>query len=1091
MEGAGTGGATGRHTGARDEMPGRVTMDQPGAIAGDDLKKGQQHTSEDIAPSIGAPVQPHAAPLLNGDLSNGRTNNALNGTSTVNGALPNTNGGQGMVNAALSNLKTPPELDQSWREGAQNKRLGTLLERLAQQCYFELNETLTKMQEVQMPPQAAPQANGVVPHSVQDTSEASLQKKRMLLDWAHDQRDRFTKTLILSDWSRIEKDMARLIDIKVWQDKQRFAHEHARFAIGQIKVDTVPAKMPNPNIDGAIELLATGKASWVPDFGYVPPKRLSAKQLLRTLRDMNVLLATRLNLHDELPPHMKDFTIADGRATFTVPGEFEVDLSVADEDPASPFYFIDIRLLFTPSSGALDERLRGFLEGKVNEALATKRLQGCYDFLHNFVLTHKINVLRSQAQDMVIDKWFECVKYENLRRSLTLQYWADMPGPKSWIEIGIDSGKEKGSSRTTSTPKLSVRSFRKGAETVNEQIDVDWQDLDLEKMAMAVIANHSYSILSSMKERILATAPGSKSVSLKLTDPDASTASPSLSLELPSLQVPITVKIEPITGKFSITPRTRVTTNAENRLNSEASIDGSRWLVSVLCAVAQERMSKQAELLGWLAVTNRARQDLSQIFGAEAQQHSLYSCSEGWGPNWALAVTFSLFGEKWWIAKLEEKPDSNNVLRKHVKFAKQLSVGDTAEKQQLLTRESMLRIERLAVAEVSFNILKQELKTNRIPHVIENPALMPETLAGNNSRQLSAAVYMRFPALMREQRGKSWKPWALDYVRLTQHGIVSGSGIDGKPAVVRHNLRLTLQKNKMKNLQARFDRTQDKDLAFKAPDGMAIRVRTLFGEPLLSQIQDRLVEIEKLDRRVGILTKHNFECTTVSQKRLAFAYNSALQLGAQLLVRKGATRLKLEPAENPHLRLRVLLEQGLNGHQGDYFETFAQILPFTLPVMRAFDHIESLHLKQRTISIHVHNVTNYSLQYRAPMPRCAFEVRGRTRLENGRPITSWFIAVDKKKTDTKALSPEYLQAISELWKTKGDNWNGIGNSVIADVQGVQTALQKLDEVVRRFESPETAAKPSTTKPTQADTVKSKSTTAEPNGQNNQEIIMLD
>lgn len=81
----------------------------------------------------------------------------------------------------------PPELDQSWRDGHTNKSLGLLVERLASQCYFDLNTTLTEMDTVQTEPQHQ-QANGIMPHTT-DTSESSLKKKRHFMNWASTQRE--------------------------------------------------------------------------------------------------------------------------------------------------------------------------------------------------------------------------------------------------------------------------------------------------------------------------------------------------------------------------------------------------------------------------------------------------------------------------------------------------------------------------------------------------------------------------------------------------------------------------------------------------------------------------------------------------------------------------------------------------------------------------------------------------------------------------------------------------------------------------------------------------------------------------------------
>ena len=72
---------------------------------------------------------------------------------------------------------------------------------------------------------------------------------------------------------------------------------------------------------------------------------------------------------------MRHWTVASGRVTFTVPEEFELDLSLANEDPSSQLYFIDLRLLFSPTSDLPETYFRGYLESEINKVLATTRFK--------------------------------------------------------------------------------------------------------------------------------------------------------------------------------------------------------------------------------------------------------------------------------------------------------------------------------------------------------------------------------------------------------------------------------------------------------------------------------------------------------------------------------------------------------------------------------------------------------------------------------------------------------------------------------------------------------------------------------------------
>ncbi|KAK3720644.1 mediator complex subunit [Vermiconidia calcicola] len=1041
-------------------MPGRLVMDQEGAIGSQDLKKATSHAQvgKQDANLQAQPMSQSSKPVQNG--VNGGLPNGIPATSDVPAS---TNGESSDMAVTYPGPDNPPPLDQSWREGDNNKSLGLLMERVAQQCYFELNGCLTSMSQIPLESQQQ-QTNGVVSHTGQDTSEASMKKKRLLMEFANTQRDRFIKTLVLADWCRNEEEKARLVDVKVWQDKQRGAYAQAAQAIANTKLNMIGVKTPNPNIEGAMEVLATGKASWVPHLGYIPPKRLTAKQLLKTLRGMNVTLATRLNLHEELPAYFQEYSIADGRATFSVQHEFEVDLSVADEDPATPFYFIDIRLAFTPASSIADERMRAFMEGKVNHELATKGLKGCYDFLHNFVLTHKLNILRSQALEMLRGKWFDCIRIENLRRSLVVQYWVGMPGPKSWIEISVSSGKQKDggrASRKPATPRLSVRWFRRGEEVKDEVLGFDWRELDMQRCLELIVARHSAWVMRDLQRRLRGLAPVDSPFEAKLVRTDDVPDQMALLLSLPSLREPLSIQVEPVTGQYSITPPSAVTFNTERRLNNDANIDAARWLAILPCAVVQERLRKEAELLDWTPAQNLLRQDnLATIFGERITHFSIFKPSRAWSDTWALAVTFTLGGEKWWVVELEAKRnEQTNVMGKVIIAARRISLPN--EPKAKVSRPTLLQMERLAVAEVSMSTLATELRDMRISHSFEKLSAAERKEQNERfSPTHSFALFVRFSQLMRSslQAEGARGAWADEVVRLTHHGVVRSSGKNGSEgASVQYDLRLSLRSGKLKELARHLTHSKGRDLALNpSSGGLALRFHTTFGQPFVRKMQQQLRSVERLDRYVTLLKQRRFVATHVGLERLAFTYYSSPELSAELLFSNDddgrPMRLRLLPVDkNPHQRIRVMLEKGLKDTDDKGFEALTFILPFTLPVVQTFERLEAKDQAKQTISIHPRSSTWYSVRYRAPLRECVYQVKAKVRQEGKKRRVEWLVNDVRAAVEGESLPEEMTKALKELWQQSGEGWMGLGSGIVADAQGVTGTLEKLDELVRRFE----------------------------------------
>ena len=1025
-----------------------------------DLKKDRSHAQQ-TAP----PVHPPAA----GMASTAHADGAVNG---ANGALSNgvpssasepvTVNGESSAIAAAVSATDPPPLDLSWRDGPANKPLGTLMQRTAAQCFFDLNRNLQAMIDVPVDPHHQ-QPNGVMPYGSPDASQSSVNKKAKLYDWAKDQRERFIKILVVADWSRNIEEKARLLDVESWINKQKAAHASSLQSIANIKNQMITAKHPSPNIEGAMEVLATGKASWTPDLGYVPPKRLPARQLLKTLRNMNVILATRLNAHEDLPPHFSNFTIADGRATFTVQSEFEVDLAVADEDPATPFYFIDIRLAFTPAPELINDRLRGVMERKVNDELASKGLKGCYEFLHSFTLTHKLNTLRSQALELLRGKWFDCIQVEYFRRRLIVQYWARMPGPKSWVEIGISSGKRKGYQYLPPTPHLAVRWFRKGIEVKDETLDFDWQDLNMERALFVVLNKHASWVMDDLKTRIEAVAPKASQFEANVSISGSTSELDGLSLSLPSLRKPLHLQIEPITGQYAISPPSQATRTTESRLNNDAAPDLSKLLVALPCAAVQERLSKEAALIGWSPLQHSTPQNgLQRLMNEPVRHFSIFRPSSAWGESWALAVTFSPAGEKYWAVSVKEQHDGQGkVMGRVIDSASVVVLPDATGNAPPVSRQTLLAVEKAAVAHVGLAVTGKQLKEMRIAHHLQ--MLPSEDIGGDDQGRTytcNMALFVKFSALMSSQNKR--KPWADEIVRLTHHGIVETREDGRDSGNVRHDLRLSAQRG-LKELQKHVTRSKDRDLIMSQDGGLALKFSTPFGLPFVQQMQQRLRNVERLEGYLVALKERRFKPTHVSLSRLDFIYSLSPEYSASLSFGNDHIRLKLLPPDsNPHQRVRVLLENCLNGSDEEQFKTLTIVFALSLPVLKTFDQLEAKLSAKHAISIYPRTPTIFTVKYAPPLPSVEFQVKVKTTPNGPKKTGKWVICDVKSTTKGAALPDDLSKSVNELFQESGEHWQGIGNAILADPSGIAAAIERLDGVVRRFEG---STEASSAKPT--------------------------
>lgn len=150
--------------------------------------------------------------------------------------------------------------------------LSKLITRLVQESLNDLTQVVNDMSVLQIAQQPQQSNSNHLQNHVNGTvagtsSQANVQKKLRLLNFAQDRRAQFIKLLVLSQWSRQAADVSKAIDLKVWLDRQKGLYDDAGGWMGELKRNLGPAKMPNPDLRTSLEVLSTGKASWLPDVG--------------------------------------------------------------------------------------------------------------------------------------------------------------------------------------------------------------------------------------------------------------------------------------------------------------------------------------------------------------------------------------------------------------------------------------------------------------------------------------------------------------------------------------------------------------------------------------------------------------------------------------------------------------------------------------------------------------------------------------------------------------------------------------------------------------------------------------------------------
>jgi mediator of RNA polymerase II transcription subunit 14 len=188
----------------------------------------------------------------------------------MNGAAVTSIAGSAAV-APAQLAQLPPELAHLGPEFYQP--LTKLLQRASQETFNDLNDLLHGMANIPIPQQSnGLLANGYGGHTngAQDTSEANKQKKLMLIKFAQDNRAKFIKLLVLTEWGRKSAlDVSKVIDLFQFVKGEEAAIDNIDGQLERIKVYSNHARQPNPDIRTALQILSKGKAEWIPDVGSI------------------------------------------------------------------------------------------------------------------------------------------------------------------------------------------------------------------------------------------------------------------------------------------------------------------------------------------------------------------------------------------------------------------------------------------------------------------------------------------------------------------------------------------------------------------------------------------------------------------------------------------------------------------------------------------------------------------------------------------------------------------------------------------------------------------------------------------------------
>jgi mediator of RNA polymerase II transcription subunit 14 len=218
---------------------------------------GGVHTSEKTQEKS----KPKAEPQQNMTPTSPFAPTGLNGNFTTDALRQEGEGKTIAREAEDRSFQLPPEINHITQGYI---GLKDLLSRMAQKTHSDLIGTITELSQMPLPASAT---NGNTSHSnaPDDNSLENVNKKVRLLQFLETAHDSWTKALVIAGWSRRAEEVSKIIDLHVHLNLQKQLYLNILGRMGDDKKELMAARMLNPDLRTALEVLTTGKASWMPD----------------------------------------------------------------------------------------------------------------------------------------------------------------------------------------------------------------------------------------------------------------------------------------------------------------------------------------------------------------------------------------------------------------------------------------------------------------------------------------------------------------------------------------------------------------------------------------------------------------------------------------------------------------------------------------------------------------------------------------------------------------------------------------------------------------------------------------------------------
>ncbi|TGZ84846.1 MED14-domain-containing protein [Ascodesmis nigricans] len=853
-----------------------------------------------------------------------------------------------------------------------------------------------------------------------------LEKKKRTVEYCQTYRKNFIKLLVLSKWAENADRVSDAIDLKAFLDQQFMHFDGITNGLMATKAAMARARIPNPDLTTAMEVLSTGRPQVAAMKAYVPPPPLTPQETLKTLRHINAFLAIRFGLHETLPPHFRDYKIGSGKATFSVPGEFDVDLSVGSENLKEQLYLVDVRPTYEPAVRPLPDVVFREIELRGNDILGKSGLEGMYSFLHEYFMTAKITTLLRQTFEMVSGLWIENIQVQQIRRTLLIHYWTQRPSDfkRSTIEVGIMRGSNSGPSR------IGIRWTCEGVEMNDVVVPLDTTNLSAEALVRTVIALHTNHMLTVIHERISkAIGPSMSSTVMKLVLHPTDSWQSRLEMQLtPSRRS--NVMFEPITGRMVISDPVEATIAAERRMNENLPRNATRThpadiLMRLRGQMTQQEVEERARCVGWETKhmpppKDKDRQQYKQFFPADTR-YILYLRRKEWVDGWLVAFVQAESGNSWRVVETVVRQGHPTIVASQP--------IPSSSRYFAVTYSHLRDLQKMASGVIGHYTNARELASLHVPYLFRSPEPLssPSSMTYTTSIRIPDLI-IRFSSLM------TGAHWAIDVLKVCFAGISTNGAIT---LIVHGRTKQSMTQLADTNFAAA---SKDSDVSFHPRTGSyVIRLEVQVGASAIQVIKEKLKRIERLIRFVGVIRKFKLNCTHVALGRITFYYTrpgTPVPQQAEVVFESSTSAMKIIlPPESPLNRLHPHLQAALNHHG---LETVIKALLATSPLLTALDEL----VLDDDTHILVRGLEWIRIEYRK------WNNVVDMRLNQRRSVLMWYIydpVVDRPAAGNEQR--DACKKLQEVWEKDGCGWVPLRTGAAAGLDSVGGLLKEVHRVM--------------------------------------------